>query len=374
MAASICLGILFTLIDGCATVGGSPAPSIAEVRSSDRPQVKLDEGRSPPLADAASINREPGESVPIVRTSLRSQGTNWFRESQLRLIRLDGDVTPEAARDLETTTAIKIDWDERLEDDLPTFQSKSKHGHTTYRELAQEQGRGILSDHLRFYSAEGLGFLAVGVGAGAAMANTGFDEKFIRDEYIESIVRAPSDELYEAAHEPKFLGDGTYTLPLFAVLALSEPLFEENTWGHAGSEWGQRSLRTILVGAPPMLALQMATGGSRPGETDHTSHWVPFQDNNGVSGHSFMGAVPFLSAAKMTDNGWLKGGLYVASALPALSRVNDDDHYFSQAFLGWWLAYMAATAVDGSFDPDGEHHFFAYPTANGMGFGYEHNY
>ncbi|MEZ6069860.1 MAG: hypothetical protein R3C10_06170 [Pirellulales bacterium] len=93
-----------------------------------------------------------------------------------------------------------------------------------------------------------------------------------------------------------------------------------------------------------MLALQAVTGASRPGESTSESHWKPFDDNNGVSGHAFMGAIPFMSAAKMTDNIWFKGALYAASALPAMSRVSDDDHYFSQAFLGWWMAYMAASA------------------------------
>ncbi len=54
----------------------------------------------------------------------------------------------------------------------------------------------------------------------------------------------------------------------------------------------------------------------------------------------------FIDAAKMTDNCWLKTGLYACSVLPAWSRINDDAHFPSQAFLGWWMAYCAATAVD----------------------------
>ena len=118
--------------------------------------------------------------------------------------------------------------------------------------------------------------------------------------------------------------------------------------GDAVGEWGQRSLRTVLVGAPPMLAMQYIIGASRPGETSASSHWKPFDDNNGVSGHAFIGAVPFISAAKMTDDSLWKAGLYFASALPAISRINDDAHYSSQVILGWWMAYLAANAVDGT--------------------------
>jgi len=32
--------------------------------------------------------------------------------------------------------------------------------------------------------------------------------------------------------------------------------------------------------------------------------------------------------------------------LTAWSRVNDDDHYITQACLGWWMAYLACRAVD----------------------------
>ncbi len=225
----------------------------------------------------------------------------------------------------------------------------------------------IRSDHAEYYSAEGLTWLAAGLSAGALMANTAFDEHFLRDTYAENVVLAPSHEFYERLHQPKVLGDGWYTIPAFALVAFSEPLLDRWEFGHVPAEWGRRSLRTILVGAPPMLVLQVLTGGSRPGETSSQSHWKPLQDNNGVSGHSFMGAVPFMSAAKMTDNGWLKAGLYAASALPALSRVNDDQHYFSQSFLGWWLAYAAASAVHRTESSKARFHILPLPQPDGFG-------
>jgi hypothetical protein len=223
----------------------------------------------------------------------------------------------------------------------------------TYRDLFAKEWSGIQSDYFEFYSLEGLTWLAAGLAAGGLMANTGFDEHFLRDTYLENIVLAPSDEVYEKLHQPKFLGDGYYTIPVFAALALAEPLIDDLPLGSGAAEWAQRSLRTILVGGPPLLGLQWLTGGSRPDETDESSEWQPLHDDNGISGHSFMGAIPFLSAAKISDNLWLKAGFYAASGLPALSRVNDDRHYFSQAVLGWWLAYLAASAVDRTeFLPD----------------------
>ncbi len=65
---------------------------------------------------------------------------------------------------------------------------------------------------------------------------------------------------------------------------------------------GVYASRAYLVGAPAMLLMQNVTGGSRPEEMDHGSKWDPFHDDNGVSGHAFMGAVPFLTLANMYDD------------------------------------------------------------------------
>jgi len=92
--------------------------------------------------------------------------------------------------------------------------------------------------------------------------------------------------------------------------------------------------------------MQWATGGSRPGETPAGSDWKPFRDDNGVSGHAFVAAIPFLAAADMCESPLLRGTLYVCSTLGAFSRMTDDMHYPSQAFLGWYFAWAAARAVD----------------------------
>ncbi|MEO2042421.1 MAG: phosphatase PAP2 family protein, partial [Pirellulales bacterium] len=85
------------------------------------------------------------------------------------------------------------------------------------------------------------------------------------------------------------------------------------------------------------------------------SDWKFFQDNNGVSGHSFMGAIPFLAAADMVENPLAKGTLYVCSTFVGFSRINDDAHYSSQAFLGWYLAWASSLAVSRT-----EHHFAGF--------------
>lgn len=233
------------------------------------------------------------------------------------------------------------------------------------REIADD----VVMDYRNFYQLGNLAALGAGLGVGAAMANTATDEK-IRDFWQENVRSASTDEYLEAFHAPKVLGDGTYMLPAYAGAALVGLAFEEGTFGRGLGDWGSRSLRTIGVGAPMMLALQYATGGSRP-EEGIGSGWHAFQSTHGVSGHAFMGAVPLLNAAKMVESPVWKTAFYAGSTLPGLSRVNDDHHYASQVVLGWWIAYLAATAVDRTSMDRQNVSVGPIAVANGVGIGLE---
>lgn len=225
----------------------------------------------------------------------------------------------------------------------------------------------VKADHANFYSKESLTWLAGGFGVGAIMANTSLDGG-IQNHFQSSVHSASSDEWLHGLHAQKELGNGRYTLPLFAAAWVAGALFEKIPLVNTTGEWGERSIRAIIVGTPPMLAMQYVTGASRPGETSSNAKWKPFQDNNGVSGHSFMGAIPFLAAAKMTDKPFFKLAFYAGSTLAPLSRINDNRHYPSQALLGWWMAWIATNAVDATQNADRNWSVFpiSYPDATGM--------
>jgi membrane-associated phospholipid phosphatase len=182
--------------------------------------------------------------------------------------------------------------------------------------------------------------LGVAFGAGAVMANTNTDRS-IQDWYQEHI-RSDSGDRVSKVVKP--FGDGFYVIPVsVAAAVLGDKLSADGEASPIGT-WGRRATRAYIAGGPLSVFTQWATGGSRPNEDD--SHWRPFHDNNGVSGHAFIGAVPFLTAGRMCeDNPVARYLLYAASALPALSRVNDNAHYSSQAFLGWFIAWEATGAV-----------------------------
>jgi hypothetical protein len=197
----------------------------------------------------------------------------------------------------------------------------------------------ILSDASNFYSCRSLATMGVAFGIGAALANTDAD-KDIRQAYFSGI------GYQSGIHGFKFFGEGLYTLPAYAVIGLVGTAFDNRPVGGVLQEYGVRGLRTALVGGPPMLLMQVVTGAGRPNEHPWGSRWVPFYDNNGVSGHAFIGAIPFVTAAKMTDRPVLKVIFYGLSVMPALSRLNDSAHYPSQIFLGYTMSVVAATAVD----------------------------
>ncbi len=228
-------------------------------------------------------------------------------------------------------------------------------------------------DQKNFYSAESLILLGGGLIVGGAMANSSIDDSIHR-HFQSSIRGATSDDWFESLHASKELGNGKYTLPVFAVAWTAGELFRDNNLVETSGRWGERSLRGFVVGAPPLIIMQQLTGGSRPTETDESSEWHPFRDNNGISGHSFMGSLPFITAAKMADNPGLKVVFYAGSAIAPLSRVNDNAHYPSQVALGWWMAYLAASAIDATDNPNVRWKLYPYSTGDSSGMMAEFRY
>ena len=176
---------------------------------------------------------------------------------------------------------------------------------------------------------------------GSLMANSPIDQS-IRDLYQTKIRDTNSNNQAKIA---KQFGEGDIMIPLMFIFNGAGSLLENNELQNFGS----KTLRTYLVGAPLMLLMQKVTGGSRPDEMDKASHWKFFKDENGVSGHAFMGSIPFLVLSKMSDNSYMSEAFKGISVCTALSRINDDAHYPSQALLGW---YMGKMAVDSVFSED----------------------
>lgn len=227
----------------------------------------------------------------------------------------------------------------------------------------------LWTDYGHFYTGPDLQGLLLGIGGASILANTSLDRDF--QGWYQDDARSSGTDRWAEIVRP--LGNGWYVIPACVGLGIAGAMFDETSCGTAIGQFGGRASRAYAVGAPPMLFLQSALGSSRPDEPPHDSRWRPFNDANAVSGHAFVGAVPFITAAKMTDDPCLKGGLYACSLLPAWSRMNDDSHYLSQALLGWWIAYLACDAVGRTDGRDGPFTFtpVAMPGGFGVGIVYE---
>ena len=201
--------------------------------------------------------------------------------------------------------------------------------------------------------------LGIGVGGAAVFANTGMD-RYIRNKYQDDLRSHETDEATKI-----FNISGTalalVTIPVYIGTYGAGMLLHNSTM----EEWAQKSFRATVVGGPALLFLATATGGDRP--TEGNSHWKPFQNFHGVSGHAYIGGIPFITAAKMSDNPYQKAIFYGLSTFTGLSRINDDRHYFSQAALGWYLAYLSCAVVEkGNDRQEGRVHVHLAPVPKGI--------
>lgn len=199
----------------------------------------------------------------------------------------------------------------------------------------------VKSDYNEFYSSDRFIRMGIVFAGGAVMANTKFDQNF-QDDYQNKTRSLATDDYAVTA---KLFGEGKLLIPFSIISAYASEYIsgKENT---AMGTWGQRTARAYLTGGPTVLATQLLTGASRPSDGRDQSKWKPFNNTNGVSGHAFIGAVPFITIAYMnSDNTFIKYSAYFASTLSAISRVNDNQHYLSQAMLGWYLGWESVDAI-----------------------------
>lgn len=282
-----------------------------------------------------------------VNTKLAQTGTHFVQHIAYQ------PETPQAS-----LAANQRDESVSQEQDLVTIDAPSLASMGTLGDLAKELRtemtekrvplmERLAKDQWRFYSTENAIPMVLVFGAGAAVANTQLDNQ-IQRHFRSSVLGASTDEWFEKLHASKELGNGRYTLPVFGAAWLAKEWIDGPPAVETFGTWGERSMRGFLVGAGPVIAGQYLTGGSRPSELEKSSYWHPLQDNNGVSGHAFMSALPFITAAKMTDNPFAKIAFYSGSTIGPLSRMNDNAHYPSQIGIGWCIAYLSATAIDQS--------------------------
>lgn len=200
-----------------------------------------------------------------------------------------------------------------------------------------------VSDFKNMHSRDSLCNFGLALMGGAVLANTKMDRNFT--SWYQRHVRCDfTDDFSEFT---KIFGEGKIFIPIAVTSAFVYKFWQEDT-GKINErckvgDFFTRTARGYATGTPMLLVFQYVAGGNRP--RHGSSYWKPFQENHGVSGHAYIGAIPFLTAAEMCDRFWTKGIFYTLSIIPAWSRVNDNAHYLSQSILGWYLAYLSVRAV-----------------------------
>ena len=176
---------------------------------------------------------------------------------------------------------------------------------------------------------------------GGILANTRIDRS-IRNTWQDSVRNSNTNNFFEV---PQAIGGFSYWYHVVYPAAVALGYYTRNSAaGNVLYFWGYRCLRTALLGGIQQAFFTQALGSGRP--LNHVdSKWQPFKYKTAVSGHSFYGSIPFITAAMMSDIPVIRYSLFFISTLPGISRINSDSHYTSQVFLGWSIAFLSARAI-----------------------------
>lgn len=209
--------------------------------------------------------------------------------------------------------------------------------------FASDLGNG----YKNVYSQDNLPWLGKTLLVGGVFANTDLDQE-IQDSYNDNIHSGSTDDFSEIT---KTFGDTAPTAIYFGLAAINRLACDRDCG--VVPEWGDRTAQALLVGLPAVWTSQAILGGARPHHGEG-SDWsiLEFKREHAVSGHAYVGAVPFLTAAQMTDNPYAKAMFYGLSPLTALSRINDQKHYFSQALMGWLYAAKVTEVINSDLQPE----------------------
>jgi hypothetical protein len=218
----------------------------------------------------------------------------------------------------------------------------------------------LKTDFGNFYLERGnLTRLGFGIAGAAVFANTGID-RYIRNKYQDDLRSKATDDATKI-----FNISGSEVALVIAPAYLGAYGAGKLLHNSTMVDWAKNSFRATVVGGPALLLVAAATGGDRPDEGD--SKWGAFNNFHGVSGHTYFSAVPFITAAKMSENPYQKAIFYGISTFTGLGRINDDKHYFSHVALGWYLAYLSCAVVEnGSDRQEGRMHVQLAPVPKGL--------
>ncbi len=223
----------------------------------------------------------------------------------------------------------------------PKTHSKTYAKNTYKEQWTDNLCQDVVQDYKNYLTPNRLWLLGGAFGTAAILGNTNLDNSV--SHYSQSHVRNKNTNTFFKTPQ-RIGGFSYYYAPIYLVSVGFGHLTEHTLFGNVLYHWGYRSFRTFLLGGPQQALFTYLIGSGRPNRQE-SSKWRPFKNNTGVSGHAFYGAIPFLTAAMMTDPPVLRYSIYALSTLPGLARINSNYHYLSQVVLAWSMAYLSAASI-----------------------------
>jgi len=232
---------------------------------------------------------------------------------------------------------------------LPPFESA--FGAETGQEPVQKTDR-FNKDYLtkfgrdfgRVYTApkhwdkgDALKFLAV---AGTGVLLFAFDQNI--QDWVQKRRTGTSNDVFKGINN---LGSGLYVGGLLAALYASGEISRENSL----RKTALLSLESWLTSAVFTTGVKVIVGRARPwtGESSHSFH--PFSARSGhnsfPSGHACTAWSVATTIADQTDSPIVDGLAYTLATLVSFSRVHNNDHWASDAFVGSAVGYFMAKKV-----------------------------
>lgn len=290
--------------------------------------------QAPPQSDCQPVELAGGQLLAPIRGDslpdcVENQEAPQSGSAQVNTLL---DLTPRA--ESESSSELGLFATPEISTSPPTFCEQFKDWWRPNWDLLKD-------DFKNYYSLQNLCWIGLGVAVAAPLANTDADAS-IRGWYKRNVT---TESLDPYSHSLNYATWFWIVLPAgIEMTAMLGHAPDDYQFDGGWREWSNRSIRSTLVATPLLLSLYGILGASRPNHND--SAWHPFQDFHGVSGHTTLGAIPFLTAASMMEDSFWQYPMIVGSLAVGWSRIHDDEHYFSQVVLGWWLAYWAVSCVD----------------------------
>jgi len=91
-------------------------------------------------------------------------------------------------------------------------------------------------------------------------------------------------------------------------------------------------------------------GRARPESGNGKDTFDPFNSNRSYhsfpSGHAMLAFTNAYAIAKQFKNPWIKAGIYTVGAIPGISRLWEDQHWFSDVALGIAISIFTVESID----------------------------